>query len=107
MADGTPAQPTCMHLLLSCVSMPLGKLLEVEVHSYYAPTYVCVGSCMCRAPGPTAPSYIAPATTTPRAHFCSVGCRLNLVHGPPALSCLDTEICGQCTFSHMLHQLPK
>ena len=32
---------------LSCVSMPLGTWVELEVHSYYALTYLCAGSCMC------------------------------------------------------------
>ena len=31
----------------SGVCMPLGTWVEIEVHSYYALIYVCVGGCMC------------------------------------------------------------
>ena len=33
-----------MFQTLACVCMPLGTMVEVEVHSYYVLTYVCVGS---------------------------------------------------------------
>ena len=34
---------------LSCVCMPLGTWVEIDLHSYSMLTHVCVGGCMCRA----------------------------------------------------------